>query len=137
MMALFTASKTLLEFLFQSLHRLPVQERIEYKINALCYKCIMRSALSYLGGCLQIYTPSRTLRSASDTLSLQIPRIRLSTVGSRALSVFGPSTLSDLPLPLRQNPLWTHLSVFSQHCIHVFRSVLLSSSVSNLFAVRS
>ena len=52
--------------------------------------------------CHQHYTPSRTLRSASDTLSLQIPRIRLSTVGSRAFSVFGPSTWNDLPLPLRQ-----------------------------------
>ena len=50
--------------------------------------------------CLQLYTPSRTLRSASDTLSLQIPRTRLSTVGSRAFSVFGRSGWNDL-LPLR------------------------------------
>ena len=54
--------------------------------------------------CHQHYTPSRTLRSASDTLSLQIPRIRLSTVGSRAFSVFGPSAWNDLPLPLQQKP---------------------------------
>ena len=33
-----------------------------------------------------------TLRSDSDTLSLQIPCTRLSTVGSRAFSVFGHST---------------------------------------------
>ena len=39
---------------------------------------------------------SRTLRSASDTLSLQIPRCRLSIVGSRF--VFGLSTWND-PLP--------------------------------------
>ena len=42
------------------------------------------------------HPPSRTLRSASDTLSLQIPRCRLSIVGSRF--VFGPSTSND-PLP--------------------------------------
>ena len=53
--------------------------------------------------CLQLYTPSRTLRSASDTLSLQIPRTRLSTVGSRAFSVFGRSGWNDL-LPLRLKP---------------------------------
>ena len=42
---------------------------------------------------VSIYTPSRTLRSASDTLSLQIPRTRLSTVGFRTFSVFGPSNM--------------------------------------------
>ena len=47
-MAFFMASKTSLKFLFQSLHRLPVQQRIQYKINALCYKCITRNALSYI-----------------------------------------------------------------------------------------
>ena len=35
-----------------------------------------RIARSFLCDCLQLYTPSRTLRSASDTLSLPIPRIR-------------------------------------------------------------
>ena len=33
-------------------------------------------------------------------LSLQIPRTRLSTVGSRAFSVFGPSAWNNLPLSL-------------------------------------
>ena len=36
--------------------------------------------------------------------SLQIPRTRLSTVGSCALSVFGPSTWNGLPLPLKHKP---------------------------------
>ena len=91
--------------LFQFLHWLPIQQRIQYKINTLCYKCITGTASSYLCYCLQLYAPSRrTLRSASDTLSLQIPRTRLSTVGSRAFSVFGLSTWNDLPLPLLQKP---------------------------------
>ena len=71
---------------------------IQHKINTLCRKCITSTAPSYLCDCLQLYTPSRSLRSASDTLSFQIPRTRLSTVGSRAFSVFGPSTWNDLPL---------------------------------------
>ena len=56
------------------------------------------------------YTPSCTLHSASDTLSLQIPHTKLSTVGSCAFSVFGPSTWNGLALPLHQKPwpLWTH-----------------------------
>ena len=51
-----------------------------------------------------IYTPSCTLCSTSDTPSLQIPRTRLSTVGSCVFSVFSPSTWNDLPLPLQQKP---------------------------------
>ena len=35
---------------------------------------------------------------------LQIPRTRLSTLGSRIFSISGPSTWNDLPLPLQQNP---------------------------------
>ena len=52
---------------------------------------------SYFCDCLQLYTPSRTLRSASNALSLQIPRTRLS-------NVFAPFTWNDLPLLLRQKP---------------------------------
>ena len=64
---------------------------------------------------------------------------RLSTVGSRAFSVSGPSARNDLPLRLRQKPsldsfrcnlktllfpkLWT---------FHVFCSVLLSTSISSV-----
>ena len=63
--------------LFQFLHWLPVQQTIQYKINILCYKCITGTAPSYLRDSPQLYTPSRTLRSASHTLSLQISRTRL------------------------------------------------------------
>ena len=63
-----------------------------------------QAAPSYLCDFLQLYTPSRILRSASDSLSLQIPRTRLSTVGSRTCSVFSSSTWNDLPLLLQQNP---------------------------------
>ena len=57
--------------LFQSLHWLPIKQRIQYKINTLCYKCITGTAPSYLCDCLQLYTPSRTLRSASHTLKTE------------------------------------------------------------------
>ena len=79
----------------------------QHKINSLCYKiiCITCTALyDYLtplpslikkkivpSFVLQLYTSSRALRSSSDSLSLQIPRTRLSAVGSRAFFVFSPS----------------------------------------------
>ena len=62
----------------------------------------MCTAPSYLCDCLQLYTSSHTLHSASDTLSLQIPHTKLSAVGSHAFSVF--FTWDDLPLPLQQKP---------------------------------
>ena len=117
----------------------------QYKISALCYKCTTRTAPSYLRDCLcdclQLYKPSCTLCSASDTLCLQIPytTYRLSTVGSCAFSVFGPSTWNDLPLPLQQKPsldsfkpnLKTFLFQKQQTC-HAFSSMPLSFSTSSL-----
>ena len=97
--------------LFQFIHWQPFQQRIQCKINTLCYKCITGTALSYLCDCLQLYTPSCALHSASDTLSLQIPHTRLSPIGSRAFSVFSPSVWNDLPLPL-----WQKLSLDSFKC---------------------
>ena len=88
--------------LFQALHWLLIKQRIRYKINTLCYRCITCTAPSNLCDRLQLSTPSRTLRSASDTLSLQTSGIRLSTVCSQDISVFGPYTWNDLPLPLRK-----------------------------------
>ena len=86
------------------------------------------------------YTPSRSLRSASDTLGLQLQilRTRLSTAGSRAFSVFGPSAWNDLPLPLRQKPSLdsfrsnpkTFLFPKQQTC-HAFHPALLSASATN------
>ena len=57
-----------------------------------------------------IYTPSSTLRSASDTVSLQIPRTRLCTASSNTFFIFGPSTWNHLPLPL-----WTHSNPTLRH----------------------
>ena len=72
-------------------------QRTQYKINPLCYKC-----MTWLLRCISVtvfnftHPPqSPTLRYASDILSLQIPGNRLSTAGSSAFSVFGPSTWND------------------------------------------
>ena len=59
--------------LFQSLHWLPIPQRIQCKINTLFCKCITRTAPSYPCDCLQLYTPSRTLCYSSDTDSVHIP----------------------------------------------------------------
>ena len=97
--------KLTISLLFEPLHWLPIQQRIQYKINTISAKNVsMCTALSYLCDCLQLYTPSHTLHSASHTLNLQIPRTRLSTVGSHTFAVFSPATWNDLPFPLQQKP---------------------------------
>lgn len=89
--------------LLRSLHWLPINNRIAYKLSSLCYKCLNNSAPEYLHSCLELYTPARSLRSAADPLMLRIPRTKLSCAGQRAFSCAGPSAWNPLPLQLRQN----------------------------------
>ncbi|KAL8567117.1 hypothetical protein ACOMHN_033019 [Nucella lapillus] len=58
--------------------------------------------LVYLTNLLNIYTPSRTLRSASDPLILRTPRTKLKSFGPRAFPVSGPLSWNKLPLSVRQ-----------------------------------
>ena len=53
--------------LLQQLLWLPVSERIKYKTACICYNAITCSAPSYLSELLHFYSPSRSLRSSSDT----------------------------------------------------------------------
>ena len=59
-------------YLFRKLHWLPLQARIDNKICVLCFKCINKTAPSYLSDLLEQYVPSSLLRSGSQNL-LKIP----------------------------------------------------------------
>ncbi len=52
--------------LFISLHWLPVAARIQFKTLMLAYRTTTGSAPTYFHSLLRIYTPSRSLRSASE-----------------------------------------------------------------------
>ncbi len=54
--------------LFVSLHWLPVAARIQFKTLMLAYRTTTGSAPTYFHSLLQIYVPSRSLRSASERL---------------------------------------------------------------------
>ena len=60
----------------KSLHWLPVEQRIWYKIAVLGFKCVYGSAPSYLQNLVELYTPRRTLRRSNDKLTLSIPKVR-------------------------------------------------------------
>ena len=97
--------------LLETLHWLPVEKRISYKLATMCHKCMYGNAPSYLTNILQLYTPSRHLRSSSDSKILFTPRLKLKTIGERSFSFCGPKTWNSLPKDLRET---TSLDTFKR-----------------------
>jgi hypothetical protein len=58
--------------ILQSLHWLPIKERIEYKLNLLTYKAVNQKAPSYISELVTPYTTSRGLRSLKQN-KLTVP----------------------------------------------------------------
>ena len=83
------------------LHWLPVRDRISYKVASITFSCITASCPPYLSALLQLYTPSRQLRSASDTRKLRIPRVKTLTFGQRSFSFQSTACWNSLPECLR------------------------------------
>ena len=101
-----------------SLHWLPVQQRISYKIACLCFKSIESSCPEYLTDLLHLYTPSRTLRSSSDARLFRIPTFRTKTFGQRSFAFQAPTVWNQLPHSLRYLP---SLPTFKRHLkTHLF-----------------
>jgi len=83
-----------------SLHWLRVPERIYFKLAVMTYRFIHGTSPSYLQSCftrVSDITSRRRLRSSTSD-RLDVPPIRLSTVGRRAFPVSGATVWNDLPL---------------------------------------
>uniref|UniRef100_A0A8C6Q3D2 Reverse transcriptase domain-containing protein n=1 Tax=Nothobranchius furzeri TaxID=105023 RepID=A0A8C6Q3D2_NOTFU len=89
--------------ILKSLHWLPVQFRINFKIMLLTYKSLNHQAPPYLCELVHYYNPPRALRS-EDKLILAVPNARLKSCGERAFSVCAPKLWNALPLLVRQAP---------------------------------
>ena len=87
--------------LLYRLHWLPISLRIQFKISTICFNIVSGSAPPYLSELLQIYTPSRSLRSSSDCRKFCVPRRRRKFQGQRAFSYIGPVVWNDLPFSIR------------------------------------
>ena len=83
--------------LLKKLHWLPISERIKYKFACMCFHAINGSGPTYLSALLHIYTPSRTLRSSSDSCMLKIQQYKRKTHGLRTFTYFGPLCLEFTP----------------------------------------
>ena len=104
--------------ILQSLHWLPVRERILYKVTVLVYRCLSGNAPQYLA---TLQTPIRnrtvpwSLRS-SDTNRLIIPRTR-TNLCARAFAVAGPSIWNSLPSVIcdHQGPISSFTKLLKLH----------------------
>jgi hypothetical protein len=85
----------------KSLHWLPVEFRILYKIHLTTHKALNGQAPGYIRDLLRPYQPPRALRSMNLSL-LKKPRVRTKTFGDRSYAVCAPYLWNKLPLPLRQ-----------------------------------
>ena len=79
----------------------PFQKHNKYKVACMCFSAISGSGPAYVSELLHVYTPSRTLRSSSDTRMLEIQQYKRKTHGFRAFSCFGPHIWNSLPQDLR------------------------------------
>ena len=79
--------------LLEKLHWLPISERVKYKVTCMCFNAINGSGPAYLSELLHVCSPSRTLRSSSDTRRLEIQPHKRKTHNFNTFSCLGPHLL--------------------------------------------
>ena len=90
--------------LLHSLHWLPVQARIEYKLSVICHNHFIDCSPPYISEILSVYTPSRCLRSSSDKRTFCIPKTHTRSYGERSFAFSGPKQFNSLPPNIRDLP---------------------------------
>ena len=87
--------------MLRSLHWLPVEQRIVYKIACITHAVKLHQQPEYLRDLITHYTPSRTLRSTSSN-QLTVPRIRTS-LAARSFSNSALKIWNSLPSCVRDS----------------------------------
>ena len=117
----------------KELHRLPVEQRISFKVLILTFKALKNLAPPYLRQLIVPYNPTRNLRSAGKHL-LEVPNVRLKSYGNRAFSVAAPKRWNEIPLDIK---LSRSVDVFKSRLnTYVFRLAFNSLFVLVLLLVR-
>ena len=115
--------------LLKQLHWLPIQTRIDYKLATLAFRHFDGSLPQYLSSRLDIYQPSRSLRSSNDRL-LKVPRWKLKSFEYRSFSYQGPVVWKTLPTDLK---LSSSLSSFKSRLIYIHRQQVLLPLFNAMF----
>ena len=87
--------------ILSTLHWLPIEARVKFKICVFTYRAVQHLGPLYLQELLQTYHPSRTLRSRMSGTTLEVPRTRTAMFGDRAFSAAAPRLWNSLPEHLR------------------------------------
>ena len=87
--------------MLHSLHWLPIEQRIEYKL--LCFKIISYQAPIYLSELLHLYTPPWQLCSSTDTWVFRIPSFWTKSCGQRFFSYHAPVIWNQLPVSVHHS----------------------------------
>ena len=82
------------------IHWLPVKERITFKLLLIIFKALHGQAPSYIDELLNIYQPSRSLRSSSLKY-LSVPKCNTVSCGHRAFSVASAKLWNSRPYYLK------------------------------------
>ena len=86
--------------ILKSLHWLPVEKRVQYKIILLTFKSLHGMAPPYLRELIKPYHGPRKNRSAKSNF-LEIPKTKTKTYGDRAFACSGPKLWNKLDTHLR------------------------------------
>lgn len=94
----------------QTLHWLPVKQRVLFKVLLIVFKSMHNLTPQYLSKLINVHVPSRRLRSSNQNF-LTIPFTRSSFIKKCAFSVAGPTLFNTLPINIRQAE---SVSIFKQ-----------------------
>ena len=87
----------------ESLHWLPVQQKIDFKVISLVHKCLHGKAPPYLKRLIQHCQPTRRgLRSEDDATRLLVPCTSRKTFATHSFRVLGPQLWNNLPRQLHK-----------------------------------
>ena len=88
--------------LLKQLHWLPIEACIRHEIVTFAFRHFENSLVPYLSELLQIYQPTRTLRSSNEKF-LKVPQTKLKPAGNRSCCYQAAAVLNSLPIPVRDS----------------------------------
>jgi len=103
------------------LHILKIDQRIQFKLCLLVFKCLHNLAPHYLCNQINLLAddPSRKRLRSSKTLELSVPRTR-TCIGDRSFRVAGPSAWNNLPSSVQEaNTLASFKKLLKTHLFRI------------------
>jgi hypothetical protein len=88
--------------ILREIHWLPIQYRAQYKILTYTYKALHGECPIYIKHLLQVYRPTRNLRSTQQSVTLVVPKSRTVTNGDRCFTSTAPKLWNALPEHVRE-----------------------------------